>query len=260
MPNPPPLRSAWSILHEAAWALQLPHLDKLLMLALVRHVDDYGRAWPGVGTLVRMTGAAQSTIVVHIDKLEKASLIELRGFVQFRGSEWQVQDGVPYTPGRTRLKLYRVLPTVDLTGAGETGSDKGPGAGPIINERVREPESIVDTRKGPGAGGFTAKGSGSDPGKGPAAVGPNSPVNPNSPARPLAGSREEAVASRSTSPFRGTGPPTPITTQLVIDSIASQDPGLAAVLRRNAPPPAGAAPSSSEPAAPDNAAPQPPQR
>lgn len=232
--------SAWATLHAAAWALKLPTMDKLLLLALTRHVDDYGRAWPSVGTLVRMVGAAESTIVVRLASLEKAALVAVQGFAQRHGSEWQLHHGMGYTPGRGRLKLYRVLPGVNL-GGGET--EKGPVVGPIPDERV-QPSDPNDSAMGPTPGPFSGERVRPEGQKGSGSFGPNSPVNVNSPATP---SGVEEVAARPGAISRGAGTPTPITTELVIESIASDDPELAALLRRHTPPPAGAAPRSSEP-------------
>lgn len=236
-------RSAWSALHEAAWALKLPAVDKLILLALTRHVDDCGRAWPSVGTLVRLTGAAESTVVLRIASLEKAGLVAVAGFVQRHGSEWRVYDDRPYTPGRGRLKLYRVLPGADLSGGGETSTEKGPTIGPIEAERVRQPDPI-ENAMGPTPGPFSGERVRQTPRKGSGSFGPNSPVNPNSPAPPSGG---EAVAPRSTASSTGAGPPSPVTPSDVSNALRSVPDGLRSILERNLTPPAGAAPSSSEP-------------
>lgn len=85
---------AMSAAFEAGDELELPAIDRLLLLRLGDWADDYGYCFPGVADLVAKVGVDERTIRRHLSALEGAGLVDRR-----------IPGG-----GRTRSTLYRILP------------------------------------------------------------------------------------------------------------------------------------------------------
>lgn len=81
---------------EAGDRLDLPAIDRLLLLRLGDWADDFGYCWPGTEDLSAKVGVDIRTIRRHLTALESAGLL-LR--VYGKG-------------GRHRSNLYRILPSI----------------------------------------------------------------------------------------------------------------------------------------------------
>lgn len=60
----------------AAWAVNLPAGEKLVLLALADCANDEGKCWPGLANLARKTGKSRRSLIDTIHALEKAGHIE----------------------------------------------------------------------------------------------------------------------------------------------------------------------------------------
>lgn len=59
----------------AAWAVDLPAGEKLVLLALADCANDEGHCWPGLANLARKTGKSRRSLIDTIHALEKAEHI-----------------------------------------------------------------------------------------------------------------------------------------------------------------------------------------
>ena len=85
---------AMSAAFEIGDRLDLPAIDRLLLLRLGDWSDDYGYSWPGLDDLVAKVGVDKRTIRRHLSALEEAGLL-----IRIFGKG-----------GRHRSNLYRILP------------------------------------------------------------------------------------------------------------------------------------------------------
>lgn len=85
---------AMSAAFDAGDDLNLPAIDRLLLLRLGDWADDYGYCFPGIADLVAKVGVDERTIRRHLSALEEVGLVDRR-----------IPGG-----GRTRSTLYRILP------------------------------------------------------------------------------------------------------------------------------------------------------
>jgi hypothetical protein len=60
------------------WDVQLPHADKLLLLALADNANDEGLCWPSVATLARKAGMDERTVQRAIGRLVAAGHVTVR--------------------------------------------------------------------------------------------------------------------------------------------------------------------------------------
>jgi hypothetical protein len=91
----------------AAWAVDLPAGEKLVLLALADCANDEGHCWPGLTNLARKTGKSRRSLIDTIHALEKAEHIS---------RDVRVGKGVNYTI-HPRASEQLALPIAGATAA-----------------------------------------------------------------------------------------------------------------------------------------------
>lgn len=82
----------------AVWSVQLPHTDKLVLLALADNANDEGTCWPSINTLRGKCGMDERTVRRVIDRLEAAGHLTQVHYLG-RSSTFTVHPGQKVTPG-----------------------------------------------------------------------------------------------------------------------------------------------------------------
>lgn len=63
----------------AVWELELPHTEKLVLLALADNANDEGDCWPSITTISRKCGMHRATVMRSITELENRRLVVRSG-------------------------------------------------------------------------------------------------------------------------------------------------------------------------------------
>jgi hypothetical protein len=79
----------------AAWEVDLPQADKLLLIALADNANDEGRCWPSVATLGRKCGMEDRSVRRVIKRLVSAGHVSVVP-QPMRSNDYHVH---PRTPG-----------------------------------------------------------------------------------------------------------------------------------------------------------------
>lgn len=81
------------------WLLDLPHTEKIVLLALADNANDEGHCYPSIATLIKKCGLSERSVQSMITRLEEAGHVACQG--------------------RTgRSTIYAVHPRIDCTPAG----------------------------------------------------------------------------------------------------------------------------------------------
>lgn len=105
------------------WDLQLPHADKLLLLALADNANDEGLCWPSVATLGRKTGMDPRTVQRVIGRLAEAGHVTVRTRPNQSNDYLLHPKGTPGTappPGSVPPPAERLPPPAQRRGPGGT--------------------------------------------------------------------------------------------------------------------------------------------
>lgn len=152
------------------WAMPMPGLRKLVLLALADHADqETRRCWPGVALLARRCGLSERAVREHLRGLEDDGLI--------------VQVFQP-VGGRGRATVYAVLPEFD--------TDSVPQQNPAPRAPFSAPD---DSEKGAPRAGYDNSRTDNSSERGQIDARKGAPRAPQSvePESPRARAREEAV-------------------------------------------------------------------
>ena len=84
-------------LMSAAWDLDLPQTEKMVLLALCDHANDDGFCWPSMGRLARRCGVSDRTIRNAMNRLEDQKIVKRHG-VAGRANHFQIDPGKICTP------------------------------------------------------------------------------------------------------------------------------------------------------------------
>lgn len=91
----------------AAWAVDIPAGEKLVLLALADCANDEGHCWPGIASLMRKTGKGERSLQVALKVLELSGHIT-RDHVAGKGCNYTVhpQQGLPLTPAKNAGRRF----------------------------------------------------------------------------------------------------------------------------------------------------------
>ncbi|MCU0974069.1 MAG: DnaT-like ssDNA-binding domain-containing protein [Burkholderiales bacterium] len=151
-----------------AWTLEVSPPQKLVVLALAEHADEFGDCWPSLTRLSDLTGLARSTVTEALAALETARLIDRQRGSSGRTTRYRLLIG-PAALGES--PAARPPPsgrgTAASPGAGLDSPPRGPAGSPPPG-LVRPPVVRPPDQPSPG-GGPTG------PPDGPAVVRPADP-------------------------------------------------------------------------------------
>lgn len=133
-----------------AWKTDLPHADKLVLLALADNANDEGLCWPSVQTLERKCGMSESTVHRAISRLEEGGHVTVNQRPG-RSSYYTVhprQDDTPVTvtpPSQRHPTPVKVTPHPCHSDThNHQGTIKEPGSS-RAKSATRIPEELVLT-------------------------------------------------------------------------------------------------------------------
>lgn len=114
-------------LMSAAWDLDLPQTEKMVLLALCDHANDDGFCWPSMGRLARRCGVSDRTVRNAMNRLEEQEIVKRHGMAG-RANHFQIDPGKICTPETDSAPPRKEFPDTP-----ETGSPK-----PSVNHQSKK--------------------------------------------------------------------------------------------------------------------------
>ncbi len=110
----------------AAWASDLPPMDRLVLLALADWADKAGRCWPSIPQLASKTGIHERTVRLAVARLESGGYLTRKSIIG-KGTRYRLTNLADQTPGVTPTPGVAPTPGVTPTPGAAPGT---PGVAP----------------------------------------------------------------------------------------------------------------------------------